>query len=297
MSAETAGVRIRGLRKRYGDTVALAGLDLDARPGEILGVAGPNGAGKSTMVKILAGEVDRDEGEIVVDGDLWSSELGSNRVAVVHQEPQLFPNLTVGENIVAGREGSGPWWPRVGRAGRALFNELGVGHLIDVPLGALGLAVQQRTEIARALVREARLVLFDEPNSALTPEESAELFRLMRRLADHGHVVMLISHRLTELAEHSDRVGVIVDGRCVRLLEGDELTAEEIAQTLVRGIELASTREAAPPAQSRAGQGLRFSGLTDRGGAFSELDLEAPAGAITALIGRASCRERVLRLV
>jgi len=146
--------------------------------------------------------------------------------------------------------------------------------------------VQQRTEIARALVREARLVLFDEPNSALTPEESGELFRLMHRLADHGRVVMLISHRLTELAAQSDRVGVIVDGRCVRLLDGDELTAEEIAQTLVRGIELASAREAVtPPAQSRAGEGLRFSGLTDRGGAFSELDLEAPAGEITALIG------------
>ncbi len=109
MSTETAGVRIRGLRKRYGDTVALAGLDLDARPGEILGVAGPNGAGKSTMVKILAGEVDRDDGDILVDGDPWSSELGSNRVAVVHQEPQLFPNLTVGENIIsAWQSTSGP---------------------------------------------------------------------------------------------------------------------------------------------------------------------------------------------
>src|SRR5438876_12284313 len=99
-----AGVRIRGLRKRYGDTVALDGLDLDARPGEILGVAGPNGAGKSTMVKVLAGEVDWDEGDISVDGESWSSEFGSSRVAVVHQEPQLFPNLTVGENVVAGFE-------------------------------------------------------------------------------------------------------------------------------------------------------------------------------------------------
>ena len=107
MSAEVAGVEIRGLRKRYGDTVALAGLDLVARPGKILGVAGPNGAGKSTMVKILAGEVGWDEGEILVDGEPWSSEIGSHRVAVVHQEAQLFPNLTVGENIVAGFEDQG----------------------------------------------------------------------------------------------------------------------------------------------------------------------------------------------
>src|SRR5580765_7157181 len=131
MSAETAGVRIRGLTKSYGDTVALAGLDLDARPGEILGVAGPNGAGKSTMVKILAGEVDRDDGEIVVDGEPWSSELGSNRVAVVHQEPQLFPNLTVGENVVAGHEENGWRWPRPGERHYRLFEELEILKVRD----------------------------------------------------------------------------------------------------------------------------------------------------------------------
>jgi ABC-type sugar transport system ATPase subunit len=281
-----SGVVIRDLRKVYGDTVALAGLSLDARPGEILGIAGPNGAGKSTMVKILAGEVERDSGEVLVDGREWSPAFGADRVAVVHQEPQLFPNLTVGENIVAGREQSGAWWPRVDPADRPLLDELGITPAIDVQLGSLGLALQQRTEIARALVRDARLVLFDEPNSALTPEESAELFRLMRRLADTGHVVMLISHRLTELAANADRVGVIVDGRCVRLLEGDALTAEEIAQTIVRGLEVAIGRVAADgPQTGVVAPGLRFAGLTDRGGAFSELDFEAPAGAITALIG------------
>src|SRR5256714_15217349 len=108
----------------------------------------------------------------------------------------------------------------------------------------------------------------------------------MRRLADQGHVVMLISHRLTELAAHSDRVGVLLDGRCIRLLEGDALTAEEIAQTLVRGLELALAREAGGEPQERiVASGLRFAGLTDRGGAFSDLDFDAPAGAITALVG------------
>ncbi len=280
------GVAIRDLRKVYGDTVALAGLTVEARQGEILGIAGPNGAGKSTMVKILAGEVERDSGDVLVDGNAWSPTFGADRVAVVHQEPQLFPNLTVGENVVAGREQSRAWWPRVDPTHRALLDELGIGALLDVPLGSLGLALQQRTEIARALVRDARLVLFDEPNSALTPEESADLFRLMRQLADAGRVVMLISHRLTELAAHADRVGVIVDGRCVRLIERDALSAEEIAQTLVRGLELAAARKAGAGEAVRPGApGLRFAGLTDRGGAFSELDFEAPSGAITALIG------------
>jgi len=98
------GLVIRGLHKRYGDTVALDGLDLHARPGEILGVAGPNGAGKSTVIKVLAAETTADSGVITVGGVPWSPSLAVHRVAVVHQEPQLFPNLTVEENLVVGRE-------------------------------------------------------------------------------------------------------------------------------------------------------------------------------------------------
>src|SRR3954447_7645049 len=94
------GIVIRELRKRYGDTRALDGLDLDARPGEVLGIAGPNGAGKSTMIKILAGEEGPDEGELTVDGAAWSPANAAARVAIVHQEPQLFPNLTVAENML-----------------------------------------------------------------------------------------------------------------------------------------------------------------------------------------------------
>jgi len=287
MSEVGAGVRIRGLRKHYGDTIALAELDLDARPGEILGVAGPNGAGKSTMVKILAGEVDRDDGEILVDGEPWSSELGSHRVAVVHQEPQLFPNLTVGENIVAGYENDGWRWPATGDEHHRLFEELGLLKLRHRLLGELGLAIQQRTEITRALVRNARVMLFDEPNSALTPAESAEFFRLMRQLANAGRVVMLISHRLTELAANSDRVAVIVDGRCVRLLEGAEKTAENIAETLVRG--LGTSAAGATAATSNGGvvegDALRLVDLTDHKQIFRNLDFDLARGTVTALIG------------
>jgi ABC-type sugar transport system ATPase subunit len=287
MAAEPLGVAIRGLRKRYGDTIALAGLDLDARPGEILGVAGPNGAGKSTMVKILAGEVAADEGEILVDGSPWSSEVGSSRVAVVHQEPQLFPNLTVGENIVAGHESSGWRWPQVGDEHHELFEELGVRRLRNTPLGELGLAVQQRTEIIRALVRNARVMLFDEPNSALTPDESAEFFRLMRQLAGAGRVVILISHRLTELAANSDRVAVILDGRCVRVLGGADKTPENIAETLVRGLGVTPAGESAP-ARDGVGSGdstLELRGVTDHKRLFRGLDFAVAKGLVTALIG------------
>ncbi len=200
-----SGVTIRGLRKRYGDTVALAGLDLDARPGEILGVAGPNGAGKSTMVKNLAGELAADEGENAVDGAPWSSSVGWQRVAVVHQEPQLFPNLTVAENIVVGRERSR--WLRhgVSASEQRLLADLAIDGLADRPLETVSLAVQQRTEIARALAQDARVFLFDEPNSALTDEESDDLFRRMHALAAAGRVVILVSHRLAELVTRPSR--------------------------------------------------------------------------------------------
>jgi ABC-type sugar transport system ATPase subunit len=287
VNASTTGVSMRGLRKRYGDTIALNGLDLDARPGAILGVAGPNGAGKSTMVKILAGEVDRDDGEIVVDGRPWSTEYGSNRVAVVHQEPQLFPNLTVAENVLAGHEDTTWHWPKLGDSHRALFAELGIDRVRNRQLGELGLAVQQRTEITRALARDARVMLFDEPNSALTPDESAEFFRLIRQLADSGRVVMLISHRLTELAANSDQVAVILDGRCVRLLEGADRTAENIAETLVRGLGTTPAGEAAPSGDGefRGELGLELVDVSDQLHAFRSLDLGVPRGTVTALIG------------
>jgi ABC-type sugar transport system ATPase subunit len=287
MRAEQLGVRIRALRKRYGDTVALDGLDLDAHPGEILGVAGPNGAGKSTMVKILAGEVERDEGEIFVDGEAWSSHHGEHRVAVVHQEPQLFPNLTVGENILAGYEESGWLWPKIKESDHLLLEDLGISKgLRDTLLGDLRLAVRQRTEITRALVHRARVMLFDEPNSALTPGESAEFFRLIRQLADAGHVVMLISHRLTELAANSDRIAVIIDGRCVRLLQDADRTAEDIAETLVRGLDTTPAGESAATNGAHSeGHGFELVGLVDHKRAFQPLDFSVRKGLVTALIG------------
>jgi ABC-type sugar transport system ATPase subunit len=287
MNDDLSGVRIRGLRKRYGDTVALDGLDLTARPGEILGIAGPNGAGKSTMIKILAGEVDSDEGEILVDGQLWSSELDSSRVAVVHQEPHLFPNLTVAENVVAGFENSGWRWPKPGDENHELFEELGVFAVRNRLLGELGLAIQQRTEITRALARDARVMLFDEPNSALTPAESAEFFRLVHQLADAGHVALLVSHRLTELAANSDRVAIILDGKCVRVLEGAERTPENIAEMLVRGLgsPAASGGGSSKGEASASGAGLRLAGVTDHAHLFRDVDLTVGSGLVTALVG------------
>jgi ABC-type sugar transport system ATPase subunit len=284
MSTGPGGVEIRGLRKTYGYTVALADLDLVAPAGQITGIAGPNGAGKSTMIKVLAGEELPDSGEILVDGEPWSRTIGAQRVAVVHQEPQLFPNLTVGENLMIGRERSCWRRQRLTDADRRLLDDLGILDMADRPMGAMPLAVQQRTEIARALAQDARVFLFDEPNSALTEDESDDLFRRMHLLSDAGRTVMLVSHRLAELSEHSERVWVLLDGRCAGSIGGPELVPEAIARKLVAGF-LESQRAVRTPTDGDEPVVAEVRSLSDAGGAFRDVDLELRAGSITAFTG------------
>ena len=284
--AAARGVVVSDLRKAYGDTIALDGLNLEARPGEILGIAGPNGAGKSTMIKILAAETAPDDGHITVDGEPWSVDIGAHRIAVVHQEPQLFPNLTVADNVMIGREQTRFLRRGLTAAESAVMAELGILEHKDRLLGMVALAVQQRTEIARALVQEARVFLFDEPNSALTDEESDDLFRRMEGLARDGRVVILVSHRLAELVDHAARVAIILDGVCTGILEGEDLTQDAIAAELVVGqakrenqeqlvVHLGEDRETA----------LLLRDWTHHGGEFQGIDLHVRTGEIVALVG------------
>lgn len=284
--APEAGLRIEGLRKWYGDTRALDGLDIVARPGAILGIAGPNGAGKSTVIKILAGETRADAGTVSLDGIAWDPFVDRDRVAVVHQEAQLFPNLTVAENLMVGREGTRALRRGLDSQERRLLADLSIIELADRPLGSVPLAARQRTEIARALARSARVFLFDEPNSALTDEESTDLFRRMHALADAGHVVLLVSHRLAELVQHTTRVAIILDGVCTRVLEGADLTQDAIAAELVVG---QASREPREQITVRLGEDaptmLSLSDWTHDRGEFEGIDLHIRAGEIVALMG------------
>jgi ABC-type sugar transport system ATPase subunit len=288
-----SGIEIRGLRKSYGDTRALAGLDLTIRPGEVLGIAGPNGAGKSTLVRILGGEEVADEGEIVFAGEPLTKAAAARSVAVVHQEPQLFPNLTVAQNLLVGLERGRIFRPRLGTHERALMDELRLTPAADRPLEWTSLATQQRTEIARALARDATVFLFDEPNSALTDQESQELFTELDALASRGRAVVLVSHRLSDLVRHTGRVAIIRDGRCTSLLEGVHLTQQAIAHELVvtesdesrtGQVESPSTRAIAR-AKSENHELLRLSGWSHAGDAFRSVELEVEEGEIVALMG------------
>ena len=277
-------VQLCGIRKSYGATKALDALDLELVGGQVLGVAGPNGAGKSTMVGVLAGETQPDSGQFEMAGVPWRPELGTT-VAVVHQEPQVFANLLLGENLLVGRERFRVGRARIRDSERALLKDFQLLDVAAVPLGLLPLAVRQQTEIMRALLLNAQIFLFDEPNSALSSEESAALFEQVHKLADVGKVVVLVSHRLGELAQHCDRVVVIRDGRVAADLVGASLSADRIGRELVVG-----------SAAARAGSVQRRSAMPDsvllhvrdwthRAGTFREANATFHGGEVTAVMG------------
>jgi ABC-type sugar transport system ATPase subunit len=280
------GIRIRDVHKRYGHTIALDGLSLEIRPGEVLGIAGPNGAGKSTLVRILAGEEIADSGDLTFDGSKWSPTVDWHAVAVVHQEPQLFPNLTVAQNVAVGREGTRVVKPRLREADSKVMEALGIAPFANKLLSECSLATQQRTEIARAVARDSRMFLFDEPNSALTDDESDELFREMHKLASDGRIVLLVTHRLSDLVEHASRVAVIRDGRVRAILEGDALTEVGLARQLVTDIVAVTATGAARAARSHAASAPVFHARSwSHRKAFHNIALEGKPGEILALMG------------
>jgi len=279
-------VEIHSVHRHFGNTRALDGVDITLRSGEIVGIAGPNGAGKSTLTRVLSAELSIDSGEILIDGVPWSAKTAADSVAVVHQEPQVWLNLTLEQNLLVGNEGGGRGVPRLTQDQRAILERLEIAQFAQLSLERCSLAVRQRTEIARALVRSAKMFLFDEPNSALTHAESKALFQFMHELAAGDHVVALVSHRLGEMVEHCSRVIVIRDGRVAAELEGSALTEAAIAGELV-----ADQRPQVATRNETAGQGarrdelLRVAGWTDAGDAFRDVALSVDAGEVLAVVG------------
>ncbi|MGH7049561.1 MAG: ATP-binding cassette domain-containing protein [Acetobacteraceae bacterium] len=227
-------LELTGVTKRFGSTVALNSLNLAARPGEVVGVAGPNGAGKSTLIHVLAGEVREDSGTVELDGQRLAAVDRPGVVSIVHQELQLFPTLTVLENLLIGSESNRITRPRPSSRVREVASEFGLLAVADKPLDACSLVVNQLTEIARAIVHRKRIVLLDEPNSALTDSESERLFREVVRIRDEeSTIILLVSHRLSDLQRFCNRVMVVREGAVAAEFAGRELTSENIAQAIV----------------------------------------------------------------
>ena len=238
-------LQARNIVKRFPGVVALAGVDLDVAAGEILAVVGENGAGKSTLMKILAGDLRQDEGELLLDGSLL--RLRSPRdamlagVSLIHQELSLADNLDVGANILLGREPrSGPFLRRKAARveAKAALRAAGLDIDPDVSIAELGMGSRQLVEIAKALSTQARVLIMDEPTSSLTAVEADRLFETIERLRDQGTAIIYISHRLGEIERLADRVEVLRDGSHAGSLVGSEITRDAIVERMVgRGLD------------------------------------------------------------
>jgi ribose transport system ATP-binding protein len=236
-------LRLSGVRKAYPGVLALDGLDLEIRPGEVIGLVGENGAGKSTLMKILGGVTTPDSGSIEVDGIPYGALTvgGSLRagIAFVHQELNLFDNLDVAANVFIGRE------PRrfgmlnlvdTARQRAAvlpLLKQLGANFSPDTPVSRLSLAQQQLVEIAKALSQDARLVILDEPTSSLPIAETDKLMAVIDQLRARGIAVIFVSHRLGEIERACDRVVVLRDGRLVGKLAKHEISHDRLVKLMI----------------------------------------------------------------
>jgi ribose transport system ATP-binding protein len=227
--------------KRFGGVMALREVDFDLNPGEIHALMGENGAGKSTLMKILSGVYTDYEGAVSVDGQIRRfagvRDAEAAGVAIIHQELNLVPELSVADNIFLGRErlivGLIVDRKASTAAASALLVRLGINLDPEARVGSLRVGEQQLVEIAKALSMEARILIMDEPTSALSPAECQRLFKIIRQLAADGVAIVYISHRIEEVMQLADRVTVFRDGRQVLTRPMNELTEDAVIAAMV----------------------------------------------------------------
>ncbi|MFD7630240.1 sugar ABC transporter ATP-binding protein [Streptomyces sp. NPDC059851] len=300
-------VRIRGLGKRFGGTVALDGVDLDIHRGSVLALLGPNGAGKSTLIKVLAGVHRPDEGEVTVAGHPLGSEAASAKLSFIHQDLGLVEWMTVAENIALGtgyprRRGLISWRRTRERCAEAL--EIVAGHLHpDTRIADLAPAERSLVAIARALAKRAELFVLDEPTATLPATDCTRLFHVLHALRDRGHGILYVSHRLDEVYRVADAFAVLRDGRLVshgplapyhpaRLVH--DITGSEPAARRPATGSAAPTASPAPssPVPDDRAPVLSLKDVTT--GRCGPVSLDLRAGEIVALVGLTGAGHRQL---
>ena len=239
-------LKMSGVRKAFGATVALDGVDLEVRPGEVHALIGENGAGKSTIMKVLSGAELPDDGTMWLDGKSYQPDgpaAGRQAgVAMIYQELSLAPHLSVMENILLGVEPTKPIFGRLGCLDLASMQQQAADALAQVGrtnldpqqvVGTLSLADQQLVEVARSVAVGCRILVLDEPTSSVTAEDVETLFQLIGRLKAQGISIVYVSHFLEEIERISDRFTVLRDGKAVGTMATGEASRDEIVKLMV----------------------------------------------------------------
>lgn len=300
MSGALPLLSVEGLSLSYGRIQAVRGAQFDVQPGEVLGLCGHNGAGKSSVVRILSGQVAPDAGHIAMSGvpRRFASVRDAQRqgIALVDQELSVIPALTIGENLALGEVGLGLGGRLSKTELRARLDAVGLDGLDPATyLEDLSIGQRQLVEIARAMGRNARLFILDEPTATLTAADIAHVFAAVHKVAAQGCGVIYVSHRLDEVLDHCDRVVVMRDGVVVASRPAKELSGEALI-TLMLGHAPAPLRRDAVNA-GHSVPILDIEGLTS-GTVPQGFDLKVPAGTVTALAGQVgSGASDVLRAV
>ena len=286
-------IDLRAITKRYAGVTALDKVDFTVQPGEAVCLAGENGSGKSTLIKIISGVEPATEGEVRIAGRVHRSlsprVSAAAGVMVIFQDFSLFPNLSVAENIAFATQLSTHQRlfrrAAVRRIARAALDRIGVTIDLDARVETLPVAQKQLVAICRALASQARLIIMDEPTTALTAREVRRLQGIIRMLKDEGVAVIFVSHKLAEVLDVSERVVVLRNGR--KVAEGP--ASEFDTQSLTRHMTGRDVPEV-PPSEVAPGAGtlLTVQGLT-KAGAFHDIDFELKTGEVLGITGLLGC--------
>ena len=289
----TPVLEVTGLSKRFDMTQALDDVSLTLHAGEIHALVGENGAGKSTLIKILTGVEHCDAGEIRVDGRTVrlanAQEAQARGLAAIYQEPLVFPDLDVAENIFITHRDQTVLvnWPRMYAQAQEILASLGVRLDVRAPARGLTLAAQQAVEIAKAISLEVKVLIMDEPTASLSDHEVRQLFRVALQLRDRGVAVLFITHRLEEVFEIADRITVLRDGEHISTRPASEVTRDLLIRDMV-GREV-DQFYGVGSSRTIGRQVCRVRGL-GREGVFSGIDFDLHEGEVLGFAGLVGSR-------
>ena len=253
MNDQAPAIELKGISKAFGPVQANKDISIRVMPGTIHGIIGENGAGKSTLMSILYGFYKADAGEIFIKGQKTaipdSQAAISAGIGMVFQHFKLVENFTVLENIILGAEDGAMLRPSLAKARRelkALAEEYELNVDPDAIVEDIGVGMQQRVEILKALYRQADILILDEPTGVLTPAEADQLFRILGRLKDEGKTIILITHKLREIMDTTDTVSVMRRGEMTATVKTQETSPQALAELMVGRKVLLRVEKAAP---------------------------------------------------